>query len=72
MPPTLDIYLDWQGDAMGYVVNFGYAPDKLYHSAMTFEKRAHLGALVKGQETYIRIDSFNECGITEGNVFHVE
>lgn len=57
---------------MGYVVNFGYAPDKLYHSAMTFEKRAHLGALVKGQETYIRIDSFNECGITEGNVFHVE
>lgn len=65
----LDITLHWQGKAMGYVVNFGYAPDKLYHSYMTFEKHAHLGALVKGQDTYIRIDSFNECGITEGDIF---
>ena len=62
----LDVYLTWQGNAMGYVVNFGYAPDKLYHSYMTFEKQVHLGALIKGQETYIRIDSFNENGIREG------
>lgn len=66
---ALDLYLNWQGNGVGYVVNFGYAPDKLYHSYMTFDKKVHLGGLVKGQETYVRIDSFNESGITEGKVF---
>ena len=65
----LDIYLDWKGGGLGYIVNFGYAPEKLYHSCMTFNQKAHLGGLVKGQDTYVRIDSFNESGITKGDVF---
>lgn len=65
----LDLYLNWTGNGLGYVVNFGHAPDKLYHSYMTFEQKVHLGGLVKGQPTWIRIDSFNESGITQGSVF---
>ncbi|MBR1758254.1 MAG: family 43 glycosylhydrolase [Lachnospiraceae bacterium] len=65
----LDAYLSWEGNALGYVVCFGYAPNKLYHSYMTFEKNVHLGGLIKGQELYIRIDSFNEAGITHGDVW---
>lgn len=67
----LDIYLNWEGDALGYEVLFGYEPEKLYHSYEVFETQVHLGGLVKGQETYVRIDSFNENGITEGSVFKV-
>ena len=47
---------------------WGYAPDKLYHSRMCFEPKAPIGALIKGQELYLRVDSFNENGITEGVV----
>ncbi len=64
----LDLHLEWQVDALGYVVSWGYAPDKLYHSYMRFEPHVHLGGLVKGQKLWARIDSFNESGITEGTV----
>ena len=63
---ALDPDVRWTGDAVGYVVCFGHAADKLYHSYMTFAPHVHLGGLVAGQETYIRIDSFNESGITQG------
>lgn len=63
---NLDINVSWHGNGTGYVVEWGYAPDKLYHSYQTFENRVHLGGLVKGQEIYVRVDSFNEAGITEG------
>lgn len=49
-----------------------YAPDKLYHSCMTYgrtEKR--IGALIKNQSVYVRIDTFNENGITEGEAICV-
>ena len=64
----LDLFLDWQGSAVGYVVNWGYAPDRLYHSYMRFDPHVHLGGLVKGQKLWARVDSFNESGITEGRV----
>lgn len=67
----LDLYLTWTGDAMGYEVLWGYAPDKLYHSYEVFDTKVHLGGLVKGQPVYVRVDSFNESGITEGTVFRV-
>ena len=54
--------------AVGYVVNWGYAPDKLYHSYQVFDKRVSIGGLVKDQALYLRVDSFNENGITEGDV----
>ncbi len=65
---ALDLFLDWEGAALGYVVNWGSAPDKLYHSYMTFSPRVHLGGLMKGQKLWARIDAFNETGITEGRV----
>ena len=64
----LDLFPDWQGSAVGYVVNWGYAPDRLYHSYMRFDPHVHLGGLVKGQKLWARVDSFNESGITEGRV----
>ena len=40
--------------------------DKLYHSHMVFGNEQRIGALVKGKEYYVRVDAFNENGITEG------
>ncbi len=65
----LDFTVEINGrNAVGYNVLWGAAPDKLYHSCMTFEKSTRVGALVKGREYYVRVDAFNENGITEGVV----
>lgn len=67
-------------DAVGYNILWGHEEGKLYHSyqiyrdvenlrkdtAGTIEKR--IGALVKGQEYFVRVDSYNENGITHGIV----
>lgn len=39
-----------------------------FHSYMIFGKEQRVGALVKGREYYVRVDAFNENGITEGAV----
>ncbi len=64
----LDITVSWSEDrAVGHNILWGYAPDKLYHSYMVFGKNSqNIGALIKGQKIYLRIDAFNEVGITEG------
>lgn len=55
--------------AMGYDVKYGIAPDKLYSSHMVYEcAELLLTTLNRGQQYYVRIDSFNESGITEGAV----
>lgn len=55
---------------VGYNVLWGFAPDKLYHSYMVFgSNEVTIGALIKGEPLYVRVDSFNETGITEGDVF---
>ena len=55
--------------AVGYNILWGHSPEKLYHSYMIFGKDAQtIGALVKGQEYYVRVDAFNEVGIAEGEV----
>lgn len=59
------------GAATGYVVQWGFAPDKLYHSYMVFEPQVSIGGLVRGQELYVRVDAFNESGITEGETIAV-
>lgn len=65
-----DINMDitWKGNnATGYNVLWGYSPDKLYHSYMVFGSTGkRIGALIKGEPVYIRVDAFNEFGITEG------
>ena len=58
----------WQGDAVGYEVLWGLSPDKLYHSFRVFGKNAiEIRALMADVEQYyVRVDAFNENGITEG------
>lgn len=66
----LDVNVIWD-EIPGAHANilWGCAPDKLYHSYMVFGKNSqHIGALAKGAEVYMRVDTFNESGITEGEV----
>jgi xylan 1,4-beta-xylosidase len=67
----LDLSVSWDnGDAVGYNVLWGYTPEKLYHSHMVIgSNQVTIKALVKGQDVYVRVDAFNEKGITEGEVF---
>lgn len=60
-----------QVNATGYNILWGDSPEKLYHSYMTFDTRQKIGALVKGKSYYVRVDAFNENGITEGQVVPV-
>lgn len=57
-----------ENGAVGYNILWGIAPDKLYHSRMTFRAGENvIGAMVKGREdVYVRVDAFSEIGITEG------
>ena len=69
----LDADIEWNGNAVGYNVLWGFAPDKLYHSYMVFGKNdLTLRALNKGQKTWVRVDSFNENGITHGTVQEIK
>ncbi|WP_338533648.1 family 43 glycosylhydrolase [Paenibacillus peoriae] len=66
----LDLVVTWsQGDEVGYNVLWGYAPNKMYHSYMVMgSNKVTIGALIKEQSLYVRVDSFNEIGITEGDI----
>ncbi len=56
-----------QQDAQGFNILFGESPEKLYHSYMTFTPGlCRVGALIKDRDYYVRVDAFNENGITEG------
>ena len=53
--------------AVGYNILFGNDPEKLYHSDMVFAAGEHrVGALVKGRDYWVQVDTFNENGITHG------
>ena len=67
----LNMQVSWDEDgAVGHNILWGYAPDKLYHSYMVLgAKEKNIGALMKGEPVYVRVDAFNENGITEGEVF---
>ena len=56
-----------QDDALGWNILFGSAEDKLYHSDMVFDAgKQRVGALIKGREYFVRVDAFNENGVTAG------
>ena len=56
-----------QENTLGYNILFGSSPDKLYHSYMNFKAGdQRIGALIKGRDYFVRVDAFNENGITEG------
>lgn len=56
----------------GYNILWGLKPDKLYHSYLTYDTKKRIGALVDGESYYVRVDVFNENGITEGRLQLVE
>ena len=63
------VTIEPQDNTVGYNILFGSTPEKLYHSAMVFTPGEHrIGALIKGRRYYVRVDAFNENGITEGTV----
>lgn len=56
-----------QEDAVGFNILFGSCPEKLYHSWMVFEPGEHrVGALIRDRAYFVRVDAFNENGITKG------
>lgn len=57
-----------ENGALGYNILWGETPEKLYHSYMIFGTEQRVGALVKGRDYWVRVDAFNEAGITEGTV----
>lgn len=69
----LDLTVSWEQDGTaGRNVLWGYSPEKLYHSYMVFDQNeVKIGALIKDEPVYIRVDAFNEVGITEGEVITV-
>jgi hypothetical protein len=63
----MSVNIEPQDDALGYNILFGSSEDKLYHSMMVFEPGEHrIGALIEGRNYTVRVDAFNENGITEG------
>lgn len=60
------------GKATGYNILWGHRQDKLYHSYMVFGSSQRIGALVKGRQYYVRVDAFNENGLTEGKTILLE
>ena len=65
----LDVTVRPQADAVGYNILWGSSAEKLYHSRMVFSPGAvRIGALVRGRKYAVRVDAFNESGITAGPV----
>ena len=70
----MDAELSWQStdDADGYNIRYGITPDKLYNSWQIFGKNElTLSFLNKGTGYYLVVDSFNENGVTAGNISYM-
>lgn len=65
------VILKWREaeGATGYGIRFGTHPEKLYNSYMVYnDTEIELRCLQVGQTYYFAVDSFNEGGITRGDV----
>lgn len=69
----MDMTVTWTGKSQGAVVLWGHAKEKLYHSFQVYERnQLEIGALVADTDQYyVRVDLFNEGGITEGDIVEV-
>ena len=59
---------------LGYNILWGHRPDKLYHSYLVMGNgldRKRIGGIMKGQKLFVRVDAFNESGITHGEVMEL-
>ena len=67
----LDMFVTAKAEnAIGYNILWGHKEDKLYHSYLVYGNEVdakRIGALVKDKNYYVRVDTFNEGGITEGD-----
>jgi len=64
----MEVCIEPQENTVGYNIVFGASPEKLYHSYMLFAPGTkRVGALIRDREYYVRVDAFNENGITEGD-----
>ncbi len=71
----LDAVVTWERipDAQGCNVRYGIAPDKLYLSWLVYDAdQVRLSTLMKDTVYYARVDSFNENGVTEGEVIRIQ
>lgn len=69
---ALDARVYWKKDAhaTGHCVYYGIRKDHLFHSWMVYgASEVTLSTLLRGEAYFVRVDSFNENGITEGEVF---
>lgn len=58
----------------GFNILWGNHPDKLYHSYLCMGKKLdkkRIGAIIKGKTLFMRVDAFNENGITHGEVIRL-
>ena len=68
----LDARVSWEPvpGAQGCNVRYGVSPDKLYQSWLVYgANEVTLSTLIAGQAYWIAVDSFNENGVTPGEVF---
>jgi len=66
----VDEWIEWnEVSAQGYNVSWGHSENKLYHSNLILNRcNLELKALNASQTCYVRVDAFNENGITKGEV----
>ena len=63
----MTVSIEAQQNTLGCNILFGNSPEKLYHSYMVFKAGdQRIGALIKGRDYFVRVDAFNESGITKG------
>ncbi len=69
----MDAVVHWYAeDSTGVCIHWGYAPEKLYHSCMVYGGQQQLlGGLIAGEGIYLRVDAFNEGGVTRGSLLHL-
>ena len=69
----MDAAVSWDTEnAVGAVILWGHAPNKLYHSRMVYGANSgRITALIAGEKAFARVDTFNEGGVTEGVVFEL-
>jgi len=66
-----DVTLQWEksDNATGYNISFGVNKNKLYHNYIVYNNtKLEIDSLNAGQAYYFSIESFNENGITPGEM----
>ena len=63
------VSVPYMPEVQGFVILWGNDEDALYHSYLIYGselKEKKIGALVKGEQYFVRVDAFNENGVTAG------